>query len=109
MGLKGDPGESISLPVAIVSSKTQTVRENQSTTFYCSACGNPKPTVTWKKVKGSLTNANIAKLGHGSRLDIIHSTFNDSGEYKCTAVNILGRDEKIVELIVEGNWFMKNG
>ena len=33
MGLKGDPGESISLPVAIVSPNTQTVRENQSATF----------------------------------------------------------------------------
>ena len=56
MGLKGDPAESISLPVAIVSPKTQTVRENQSATFYCSAGGNPKPTVTWTKVKGSLRN-----------------------------------------------------
>ena len=102
MGLKGDPGESISLPVAVVSPNTQTVRENHSATFYCSASGNPKPTVTWTKVKGSLRN-NIAKLGHGGRLDIIHSTFNDSGEYKCIAVNMLGQDEKIVELIVEGN------
>ncbi|CAH3198225.1 unnamed protein product [Porites evermanni] len=100
MGLKGDPGESISLPVAVVSPNTQTVRENHSATFYCSASGNPKPTVTWTKVKGSLRN-NIAKLGHGGRLDIIHSTFNDSGEYKCIAVNMLGQDEKIVELIVE--------
>ncbi|KAM7425803.1 Hemicentin-1 [Porites harrisoni] len=100
MGLKGDPGESISLPVAIVSPNTKTVRENHSATFYCSASGNPKPTVTWTKVKGSLRN-NIAKLGHGGRLDIIHSTFNDSGEYKCIAVNMLGQDEKIVELIVE--------
>ena len=102
MGLKGDPGESISLPVAIVSPNTQTVRENHSATFYCSASGKPKPTVTWTKVKGSLRN-NIAKLGHGGRLDIIHSTFNDSGEYKCIAVNMLRQDEKIVELIVEGN------
>ena len=103
MGLKGDPGESISLPVAIVSPNTQTVKENQSATFYCSASSNPKPTVTWTRVKGSLRDGS-AKVVHGGRLDIIHSTFNDSGEYKCTAVNMLGRDVKIVKLIVEGEW-----
>ena len=105
MGLKGDPGESISLPVAIVSPNTQTVSENQSATFYCSAGGNPKPTVTWTKVEGSLRNSN-AKVGHGGRLAIKHSTFNDSGEYKCTAVNILGRDVKKAKLTVEGERLM---
>ena len=97
MGLKGDPGESISLPVVIVSPNTQTVKENQSATFYCSASGNPKPTVTWTKVEGSLRNNN-AKVGPGGRLAITHSTFIDSGEYKCTAVNILGRDVKNAKL-----------
>ena len=105
MGLKGDPGESISLPVAIVSPNTQTVRENQSATFYCSAGGNPMPTVAWTKVEGSLRNNN-AKVGPGGRLAITHSTFNDSGEYKCTAVNILGRDVKKAKLTVEGEWLM---
>ena len=105
MGLKGDPGESISLPVAIVSPNTQTLRENQSATFYCSVSGNPKPKVTWTKVDGSLRNSN-ANLGHGGRLAITHSTFNDSGEYKCTAVNILGRDVKKAKLTVEGEWLM---
>ena len=88
MGLKGDPGKSISLPVAIVSPNTQTMKENQSATFYCSAGGNPKPTVTWTKVEGSLRNSN-AKVGLGGRLAITHSTFNDSGEYKCTAVKLV--------------------
>ena len=103
MGLKGDPGESISLPVVLVSPNAQTVRENQTATFHCSAIGNPQPTVTWTKVNGSLRDGSV-KVGQGRRLDIIHSTFNDSGEYKCTAVNILGRDLKIVKLIVEGEW-----
>ena len=97
-GQKGDPGESsISIPEVIVSPDTQTVSENQTATFYCSASGNPQPTVTWTKVKGSL-----ARSHKSGRFDITHSTFSDSGDYKCTAVNILGRDEKIVKLIVEG-------
>ena len=52
MGLKGDPGESISIPEAMVSPDIQTVCENQTATFYCSASGNPRPTVTWIRVNG---------------------------------------------------------
>ena len=99
--MRGDP----SLPVVLVS-PTQTVTENQTATFHCSAIGNPEPTVTWTKVNGSLRDGSV-KVGNGRRLDIIHSTFNDSGEYKCTAVNILGRDEKIVKLIVGGERLLK--
>ena len=93
-------------PVVLVLPNTQTVRENQTATFHCSANGNPQPTVTWTKVNGSLRDGSV-KVGHGRRLDIIHPTFNDSGEYKCTAVNIQGRDEKIVKLIVGGEWLLK--
>ena len=38
----------------------------------------------------------------GGELEITRSVFNDSGEYKCTAVNIMGRDIKTAKLIVEG-------
>ena len=34
-------------------------------------------------------------------LKITMSTFNVSGDYMCTAVNVLGRDEKTAKLIVE--------
>ena len=102
-GMTGDP----SLPVVLVSPNTQTVRENQTATFHCSAFGNPHPTVTWTRVNGSLRDGSVKVIGHGRRLDIIHSTFNDSGEYKCTAVNIQGRAKKIVKLIVGGEWLLK--
>lgn len=39
----------------------------------------------------------------GGKLEITRSVFSDSGEYKCTAVNIMGRDIKTAKLIVEGN------
>jgi len=35
-------------------------------------------------------------------LEITKSTFSDSGDYMCTAVNALGRDEKSAKLLVEG-------
>ena len=101
-GPKGDPGESISLPKAIISPKTQTVTENQTATFYCSASGNPRPTVSWTKVNASLIKGHVVSDENSGRIEVIYSTFNDSGDYLCTAVNLLGRDEAVAKLIVEG-------
>ena len=101
MGLKGDSGEPISSPEVTVSPATQTVTENQTATFYCSVRGNPRPTVTWSKVNGSLVAGRLATDKSGG-LKILKSTFNDSADYKCTAVSALGRDEKTAKLIVEG-------
>ena len=101
MGLKGDPGESISSPEVTVSPSTQTVTENQTATFYCSVAGNPRPTVTWSKVNDSFKAGSFAGDKDGG-LKIIKTTFNDSGDYMCTAVSVLGRDEKTAKLVVEG-------
>ncbi|KAL9962302.1 hypothetical protein ACROYT_G031390 [Oculina patagonica] len=100
-GLKGDPGESISTPEVTVSPVTQTVTENQAATFYCSASGNPEPVMSWGKVGGSLAKGRATINQNGGRLEIRSTTFNDSGQYTCTAVNVLGKDSKVVTLIVE--------
>ena len=98
-GPKGEPGESISAPEVIVFPASFTVTENQTATFYCSADGNPKPSVSWRKI-------GVARpLNTGSqhnKLEIKNAAYNDSGKYLCTATNILGRAQKEVELIVEG-------
>ena len=99
-GMKGDPGETVSPPVVTVSPETQTVTENQTAKFYCSARGNPKPMVTWSKVNGSFVAERMTSNKNG-RLEVIRSTFNDSGDYMCTAISFLGRDEKIAKLVVE--------
>ena len=57
--------------------------------------------VTWSKVNGSLVAGRLTTDQSGG-LEITKSTFNDSGDYTCTAVNALGRDEKIAKLIVKG-------
>ena len=101
MGLKGDPGEPISSPKVTVSPVIQTVTENQTATFNCSVRGSPRPTVTWSKVNGSFLAGRSATDENGG-LQIIKTTFNDSGDYMCTAVNVLGRDKKTAKLIVEG-------
>ena len=101
-GLKGEPGESISTPEVTVSPVTQTVTENQSATFYCSVSGNPEPVVSWMKVGGSLAKERSKIKENGGNLEIKSSTFNDSGQYNCTAVNILGKESKVVTFLVEG-------
>lgn len=100
MGLKGDPGESISTPEVTISPATQTVIENQTVTFDCSATGNPRPAVSWSKVNESLVEKILST--NDGRLEIPSSSYNDTGKYICTAINVLGQDQKMTRLFVEG-------
>ena len=100
MGLKGDPGESISSPEVTVSPDTQTVTENQTATFYCSASGNPRPVVTWSSLNGSLGEETVST--NGGKLEISKASYKDKGKYVCTATNVLGQDKKLTNLLVEG-------
>ena len=100
-GQKGEPGETASSPEVTISPSTQTVTENQTARFYCLARGHPKPVVTWSKVNDSLL-AWRAIVNRTGRLEVTKSKFNDSGEYMCSAVSVLGRDDKIAKLFVEG-------
>lgn len=96
-GPKGEPGESISTPGVTVSPTSVTVTENRTATFYCSAAGNPKPTVSWSKVSDSKMLKN-----HQDKLEVQNAQHRDSGKYVCSGTNVLGKDEKMVELFVEG-------
>ena len=98
-GPKGEPGQSISTPTVTVSPALLTVIRNQSAKFYCSADGNPKPKVSWSRINGAgLPNLDSPNY----MLYISKATFNDSGNYVCTAKNILGQVKKDVRLFVEG-------
>ena len=98
-GPKGDAGESISAPEVIVSPASLTVTQYQTATFYCSADGNPKPSVSWSKITGTgLVNTD----GQGIKLQVNSAGYNDSGNYVCTATNVFGQAKKVVKLFVEG-------
>ena len=101
-GLKGDPGEAISAPTVIVSSDSNTVTQNETASFMCSAGGNPRPEVSWEKVNDSLKNS-----GSDGKLEIHRAQYKDSGQYRCTAKNILGQAHKDVQLIVEGKVLLR--
>ena len=84
----------------IVSPTSLTVTQNQVATFYCSADGNPKPSVSWSKTSGTgLVNTDV----QGNKLQIKNAGFNDSGNYVCTATNVFGQAKKVVKLFVQGN------
>ena len=53
-GMKGDPGESISSPVVVISPSTLTVNENEAASLLCSASGNPQPVVEWSRNDSTL-------------------------------------------------------
>ena len=83
----------------IVSPASLTVTQNQTATFYCSADGNPKPSVSWSKISGTgLVNTE----GQDNKLQIRNADYNDLGSYVCTATNVLGQVKKVVKLFVEG-------
>ena len=105
LGTKGEPGESISAPVVAVSPKTLTVNEGGSASFECSASGNPTPTFKWsKQYSQSQISRSMASEGKLLLTDVRGS---DSGIYNCSAVNILGQAQALVQLIVNGETFMK--
>ena len=101
-GPKGDAGKSISAPVVIVSPTSLTVTQTQAATFYCSADGNPEPSVSWSKISDTRL---ISTDNKDNKLEITNVAYNDSGKYFCRATNILGQVQKEVQLLVEGRLF----
>jgi len=55
--------------------------------------------VTWGKVNESL-GEKILSTNDG-KLEIPNSSYNDTGNYTCTAINVLGQDRKMTKLFLE--------
>ncbi|KAL9969309.1 hypothetical protein ACROYT_G021508 [Oculina patagonica] len=97
-GNKGEPGESISSPAVVVSPVTLTVNEGGSTSFQCSASGNPEPTVMWSKLDNQ--SEIIQSAVSEGKVELKNVTGNDSGVYQCSATNILGKARAVAQLVV---------
>ena len=105
-GAKGDPGESISAPVVAVSPKQLTVNEGGSASFQCSVSGNPKPAISWSKLekRSEISQSAVS----GGKLLLRNVAGSDSGTYNCSATNILGQAQALVQLVVNGKLFMNS-
>ena len=99
-GTKGEPGQSISSPAVVVSPATLTVNEGGSASFQCSASGNPEPAIAWSKVdnQSEITQSAVSS----GKLQLKNVTGYDSGLYQCLATNILGKDQAVAKLVVNG-------
>ena len=104
-GTKGEPGESISAPVVAVSPTNLTVNESGTASFHCSVSGNPEPAVVWSK-RGNLSEVSKSAVSRG-RLLLKNVNESDSGEYQCSATNILGHSQTLVQLVVNGECLYK--
>ena len=105
-GSKGEPGESISAPVVSVSPPKLTVNESETASFQCSVSGNPEPAVVWSK-RGNLSEVSKSAVSRG-RLLLKNVQEIHSGEYQCSATNILGHAQTLVQLVVNGESFVKH-
>ena len=101
-GTKGESGESISVPVVSVFPANLTVNESGRASFQCSVNGNPEPAVVWSK-RGNFSEVSKSMISRG-RLLLKNVNESDSGEYQCSATNILGHAQTLVRLIVNGEF-----
>lgn len=78
------------------------LQEGDSVTMTCSSEGLPAPQILWSK---KLDNSNLQLLSENATLTLIAMRMEDSGIYVCEGVNIIGRNRKEMELIVQEKSF----
>ena len=78
------------------------VAEPSTAMFNCSATGHPRPTLSWQifsngvyttvsqSNKYAITNAPLGEQNQTSTLTIFNTSPQDSAQYECNAVNVLG-------------------
>ncbi|XP_069783571.1 intercellular adhesion molecule 5-like isoform X2 [Narcine bancroftii] len=79
------------------------IKNGDEVTMTCHSSGNPQATLEWiVPSQGKKVETN-----HSGVLHISHTTSEHKGVYRCRASNELGTDEKVVELMMEGEtWWM---
>ncbi|KAM9376463.1 contactin-1a [Pholidichthys leucotaenia] len=72
----------------------------QNISLECFALGNPVPEIRWKKIDGHLPPSHEIRMA-GTQLHLYNVQFEDSGTYKCEAINSKGKDYHTAHLSVE--------
>lgn len=66
----------------------------------------PTPQVDWNKIGGDLPKGRETKENYGKTLKIENVSYQDKGNYRCTASNFLGTATHDFHVIVEGTFPM---
>ncbi|XP_004385780.1 vascular cell adhesion protein 1 isoform X1 [Trichechus manatus latirostris] len=88
--------------IVILVNPSTSLQEGGSVTMMCSSDGLPAPEIFWSK---KLDNGNLQPLSGNATLTLIAMRVEDSGIYICEGVNLIGRNRKEVELIVQEKLF----
>lgn len=78
------------------------LQESGSVTMTCTSEGLPAPQIFWSK---KLDNGSLQLLSENATLTLIAMRMEDSGIYVCEGVNLVGKNGKEVELIVQEKLF----
>ncbi|NXV49195.1 VCAM1 protein, partial [Uria aalge] len=74
------------------------VKEGETVTMKCTSSGNPAPVISWKKKKAT---GEYEKIFKDATLTIQSVKSQDLGLYECEAYNQFGKEEKVVNLLVQ--------
>ena len=84
------------------------ITEGDDTNIPCTAGGSPLPTITWQQANGNALSNRLSMSNPVSNattvtvsLVITGVSREDSGTYRCNASNIVGSDNKTVNLFVQ--------
>ncbi|XP_054159296.1 basement membrane-specific heparan sulfate proteoglycan core protein-like isoform X2 [Oppia nitens] len=92
--------------VKILQSTPYRVRPYERVKLECEATGNPKPSLTWKRISQQLYSTAPSlivstEIDNKILFELSNVTIADSGIYVCTSISPLGSSEERIHLIVE--------
>uniref|UniRef100_A0A2K5CXR7 Neural cell adhesion molecule L1 n=1 Tax=Aotus nancymaae TaxID=37293 RepID=A0A2K5CXR7_AOTNA len=88
-------------PTESGSESSITILKGESLLLECFAEGLPTPQIDWNKIGGDLPKGRETKENYGKTLKIENVSYQDKGNYRCTASNFLGTATHDFHVIVE--------
>lgn len=88
-------------PVQIGSASSKTVLKGDTLLLECFAEGLPTPQIEWSKLGSELPKGRATIEIHEKTLKIENVSYQDRGNYRCTANNLLGKASHDFHVIVE--------
>lgn len=77
-----------------------TVKQGYNLVLICTVSGKPKPHVTWTRNRVLIKNGTRHLLLPNGVLLVRRILVKESGQYKCVATNVVGKDQGTVQLTV---------